>query len=270
MYNEAPKLTRKRSHVSDSEEEDTTIARQYLIRGRKASPSLSPPLSEPLPRTQIQSLIPDEQISRGGLPLSLSSPGRPPTKRRKLNDAENIQEIEVEFDFDRPQNDFDNDSEPLDESDDESDNEHEQLIQANLPLYSEAKYTLYDFACAELRWIGEKQTKTISEQQLLYHEVDRLQHLYNVDPSIILGLLHRTSFRLDIVNSVLLGFMVEGSAFELNREIVGVFTMQDDEDLASKDPVAIARVQKRHGEALVAWRRRYWEIFKVLHQRVRT
>ncbi|KAK9237264.1 hypothetical protein V1525DRAFT_165562 [Lipomyces kononenkoae] len=269
IYNDAPKLTRKRSHVSDSEEEDT-VRGQYRLQDRKASPSLSPPLSEPLPRTRIPSLTSKEQISSGSLPLLLSSPVRPPAKRRKLNDAENIQEIEVEFELERPQNDFYEDSGPIDEYGDESDYENEQFLQTKLPLFGEARYTLCDFERAELSWIGEQRTKTIRDQQLLYHTVDQLRHLYNVDPSVILGLLHRTSFRFDIVNSVLQEFMVEGAEFELNREIVGVFTIEDDEAIASNDPVAIARVQQRHGNALVAWRQRYWEIFRVLHQRERT
>ncbi|KAK9329944.1 hypothetical protein V1520DRAFT_150000 [Lipomyces starkeyi] len=280
------KHTRKRSHVSDSEEEET-IHNQYVLIERKNSPSLSPPLSEPLSRKQLFSLTLKEQTSsRLNASLLPSSPVRRPTKRRKLDDAENIPEIDVEFDYDRPQNDFDGETVSdfdeetvldfdeeivsMDESGNDSDDEQEQLIQTELPLFTDPKHTLFDFASVELSCHGELKEKTISDQRSLYQEVDQLRQAYCVDPSIIFGLLHRTSFRFDIVNNVLLEYRGKGAEFELNRDIVGVFTIQDDEDLASNDPLAIERVQQRHGNALVAWRRRYWEIFMLLHQGQRT
>ncbi|KAK9387750.1 hypothetical protein V1515DRAFT_586100 [Lipomyces mesembrius] len=291
--------TRKRSHVSDSEEEET-IHHQLVLRERITSLSLSPPLSEPLSQKQLRSLTLKEQTSsRLNASLLPSSPVRPPTKRRKLNNAENISEIEVEFDYDRPQNDFDeetvsdfdDETVSLDESGKDSDDEHEQLIQTEMPLFTDPKHTLFDFASVELSCHGELKEKTISDQRSLCQEVDQLSQAYGVAPSIIFGLLHRTSFRLDIVNNVLLGYRGKGAELgktsllvdyyisklseiltmaELNRDIVGVFTIQDDEDLASNDPLAIELVQQRHGNALVAWRRRYWEIFMLLHQRERT
>ncbi|KAK9356720.1 hypothetical protein V1523DRAFT_401168 [Lipomyces doorenjongii] len=268
--------TRKRSHVSDSEEEET-IHNQYVLRERKTSPSLSPPFSEPLSQKQLRSLTLKEQTSsRLNASLLPSSPVRPPTKRRKLNDA--VSEIEVEFDYDRPQNDFDDETVSdfdektvsLDESGNDSNDEHEQLIQTKMPLFTDPKKTLFDFASVELSCHSQLKQKIINDQRSLCQEVDQLRQAYSVAPSIIFGLLHRTSFRLDIVNNVLLGYRGKGAEFELNRDIVGVFTIQDDEDLASKDPLAIERVQQRHGNALVAWRRRYWEIFMLLHQRERT
>ncbi|KAK9318229.1 hypothetical protein V1524DRAFT_444672 [Lipomyces starkeyi] len=280
------KHTRKRSHVSDSEEEET-IHNQFVLIERKNSPSLSPPLSEPLSRKQLSSLTLKEQTSsRLNASLLPSSPVRPPTKRRKLDDMENIPEIDMEFDYDRPQNDFDEETVSdfdeetvldfdeeivsMDESGNDSDDEQEQLIQTELPLFRDPKHTLFDFASVELSCHGELKEKTISDQRSLYQEVDQLRQAYRVDPSIIFGLLHRTSFRFDIVNNVLLRYSGKGAQFELNRDIVGVFTIQDDEDLASNDPLAIERVQQRHGNALVAWRRRYWEIFMLLHQGQRT
>ncbi|KAK9373928.1 uncharacterized protein V1513DRAFT_381260 [Lipomyces chichibuensis] len=268
------KHSRKRSHVSDSEEEET-IHNQYLLRERKTSPSLSPPLSEPLSRKQLPSLsLKDQTSSRLNASLLASSPVRHPTKRRKLNDAENIPEIEVEFEYDRPQNDFDGETVSdfdeetfsMDKFGNDSDDELEQHIQTRLPLFTDPKYNLFDFASSDLSCNGELKDKTISDQRSLYQEVDQLRQAYSVDPSIIFGLLHRTSFRLDIVNNALLKYRGKGAEFELNRDIVGVFTIQDDEDLASNDPLAIERVQQRHGNALVAWRKRYWEIFMLLHQ----
>ncbi|KAJ8098818.1 hypothetical protein POJ06DRAFT_142722 [Lipomyces tetrasporus] len=264
------KHCRKRSHVSDSDEEEN-IHSQYILRERLTSPSFSPPLSEPLSRKYLPSLKLKEQTSsqsNGSLLALPTSPRGPPTKRRKLNEAANTPEL-AEFDFDRPQNDFDEEPHLIGGSVYEPDDEKEQFIQTKLPLFTEAYYSLSDFAHEELNWRGEPKLKTISDQQSLYQKVDELRRKYRVDPSIIVGLLHRTSFRLDILDVVLHGYAEKGAEFELSRDIVGVFTIQDDEDLATNDPQAIKRVQERHGKDLAAWRIRYWEIFGVIHRRER-
>ncbi|KAK9319488.1 hypothetical protein V1517DRAFT_46299 [Lipomyces orientalis] len=264
------KHCRKRSHVSDSDEEEI-IPSQFVLQAGATSPSLSPLSSEPLSRKYLPSLKLKEQTSsqlNASLLAPSTSPRGPPIKRRKLNEAANIPEL-AEFDFERPQNDFDEEPYSIAGSIYESDDEQEQFIQTKLPLFTAAHHSLSDFGLEELNWRGELKRKTVSDQKSLYQIVDELRQKYCVDPSVIFGLLHRTSFRLDILDVALHGYAEKGVEFELNRDIVGVFTIQDDEDLATNDPQAIKRVQERHGKDLAAWRIRYWEIFGVIHRRER-